>query len=295
MSRATRAASRAEAVALEAHGDQRVVVRPHRAQLVGVRVEGPVRRRTGCVCPSRTTCRASSAAPPRARHDPAARFPDQRQCPGLDSDRQHRLLVAVQGVGVDALRPPSRTRWLKRSNSLVRLAAQGGGARRVAEMLEDLRHAAPRVVNVALQLAQRLGAPHQACRRGTSRRRRCPSSPCSRSRRWNGSGTPGSRRRRGRRTRRSRRRQASAACACAGRSRSSPAGGAPGGMQRDQPQRGRVGGAVVRRVRDQLEVREFAVAQLVHDLAGLGVAVVVALGRLVGVPAPPACRHAKSG
>ena len=63
------------------------------------------------------------------------------------------------------------------------------------------------------------------------------------------------------------------------------AGGAPRGMQRDQIQRRGVRGAVIRRVRDQLEMRQFAVAQLVHDLARLGVAIVVALLRL------PAAQH----
>ena len=58
------------------------------------------------------------------------------------------------------------------------------------------------------------------------------------------------------------------------------AGGAPGGMQRDQIKRRGVRGAVIRRVRDQLEMREFAVAQLVQDLARLGVAIIVALLRL---------------
>ena len=59
------------------------------------------------------------------------------------------------------------------------------------------------------------------------------------------------------------------------------AGGPPRRVQRHQIERRRVGGAVVRRVRDQLEMRQLAVAQLVQDLARLGVAVVVALLRLV--------------
>ena len=59
------------------------------------------------------------------------------------------------------------------------------------------------------------------------------------------------------------------------------AGGPPRRMQRDQIQRRRIGGAVIRRVRDQLEMRQLAVAQLVQDLARLGVAVVVALRRLL--------------
>ncbi len=55
---------------------------------------------------------------------------------------------------------------------------------------------------------------------------------------------------------------------------------APGVMQHDQIEHGGVGGAVIGRMGDQLEVRQFAGAQLVHDLARLRVAVVVALCRL---------------
>ena len=55
------------------------------------------------------------------------------------------------------------------------------------------------------------------------------------------------------------------------------AGGAPGGVQGHEVERGRVGGAVIGGVRDHLEMREFAVAEFVQDLAGFGVAVVVAL------------------
>jgi hypothetical protein len=58
------------------------------------------------------------------------------------------------------------------------------------------------------------------------------------------------------------------------------AGGAPGGVQHYQIQRRGIGGAVVRRVWNQFEVCQLAVAHLVRDLAGLGVAVVVAFLRL---------------
>ena len=51
-------------------------------------------------------------------------------------------------------------------------------------------------------------------------------------------------------------------------------------VQRDQIERRGVGGTVVRRVRDQAEVGELAAAHLVGDLAGLGIAEVVELGRL---------------
>ena len=46
------------------------------------------------------------------------------------------------------------------------------------------------------------------------------------------------------------------------------AGGPPGGVQGNQIERRRVRSAVIRRVRDQLEMRQFAVADLMQDLAG---------------------------
>ncbi len=58
-------------------------------------------------------------------------------------------------------------------------------------------------------------------------------------------------------------------------------GAPPGVVQHDQIERRRVGRAVIGGVRDQLEVGQLAGAQLVHDLAGLGVTVVVAAGRLI--------------
>ena len=73
------------------------------------------------------------------------------------------------------------------------------------------------------------------------------------------------------------------------------AGGPPGCMQRDQIKRRRVGGAIVGRVRDQLEMRQLAVTQLVQDLAGLGVAVVVALRGLKSPQDRQRRRAANSG
>src|SRR5262249_13247205 len=58
------------------------------------------------------------------------------------------------------------------------------------------------------------------------------------------------------------------------------AGCPPGGMERDQVERRGVSRAVVRRVRDQSEVSEFAVPDLVQDLARLCVAIVVLFLRL---------------
>src|SRR6185436_4058988 len=57
----------------------------------------------------------------------------------------------------------------------------------------------------------------------------------------------------------------------------SVAGCAPCVVQRDEVEWRRVGSSVVRGVRYQLEVRQLAVANLVEDLAGLRVAIVIAL------------------
>ena len=73
------------------------------------------------------------------------------------------------------------------------------------------------------------------------------------------------------------------------------AGRPPGGVQGNQIERRRVGGAVIRRVRDQLEMRELAVAHLVQYLAGLGVAVVVLLRRLQVEPRISSVPRANSG
>jgi hypothetical protein len=48
-------------------------------------------------------------------------------------------------------------------------------------------------------------------------------------------------------------------------------------MQRNQIKRRSVGGAVIGRVRDQLEMGKFAISHFVQYLAGLGIAVVVLL------------------
>ena len=49
----------------------------------------------------------------------------------------------------------------------------------------------------------------------------------------------------------------------------------PGGVQSDQAERRGVRGAVIGRVRDQLEMGQFAVAYFMQDFARLGIAVVV--------------------
>lgn len=50
---------------------------------------------------------------------------------------------------------------------------------------------------------------------------------------------------------------------------------APGGVQSDQVKRRRICGAVIGRVRNQFEMRKFAIAHLMQYLAGLSIPVVV--------------------
>ena len=61
------------AVALQARGDDRVVVRPHRAVVVAHRVVRRAAHSTACVRPSRRTCPRPSGARPRRRPCPARR------------------------------------------------------------------------------------------------------------------------------------------------------------------------------------------------------------------------------
>jgi hypothetical protein len=60
----------------------------------------------------------------------------------------------------------------------------------------------------------------------------------------------------------------------------------PRGVQGDQIQRRRISGPEIGGVRDQSEVRQLPIAQLMQDLAWLSVAVIIALRRLI---CPSAC------
>ena len=54
-------------------------------------------------------------------------------------------------------------------------------------------------------------------------------------------------------------------------------------MQSDYVKRCRISRAVIRRVRDELEMGQFAISQFMHDLAGFSIAEIVTFLRL---PAP---------
>ena len=80
--------------------------------------------------------------------------------PGVRSDGQHFLLVAVQGKRIKAelLIPESLVEMLKQFR---RFRAQFAGAVGLAEGLEYLRHALPGVIDITLQFAQRFRSFHQ--------------------------------------------------------------------------------------------------------------------------------------
>ncbi len=75
---------------------------------------------------------------------------------GVGRHAQDRLLLAIQGEGVEAGRlvPERLVEALEQRRGL---AAQLAGALVVPTGLEDLGHAQPGVVDVALQLAEGLG------------------------------------------------------------------------------------------------------------------------------------------
>ena len=205
-----------------------------------------------------------------------------QQMARVGCDAQHLALLAIQHERVEAaLLVPERV--VEATEQRRRLVAQRGGALGAAEFVVDLRHAQPGVIDIALQFAHRLGPFH---RRAVGVVHRIagilPRHVLVADRRARlvfleavavaiaPVVDP---------------RQAALGRVEMPFQQRAIAGGAPRGVQRDQVQRRRIRRAVIRRVRDQLEMREFAVAQFVHDLARFGVAIVVALLRL------PAAEH----
>src|SRR5439155_23997157 len=98
-------------------------------------------------------------------HDPRgvirARDAAPQAVAGVGGDRPDGLLLGIEREGVEAevLAPELR---LERRPERTRLGAQPRRALRLAEDVEDLRHAHPRVEDVALELAQRLRLPDLA-------------------------------------------------------------------------------------------------------------------------------------
>ena len=204
-------------------------------------------------------------------------MPDQSRCPMFEvmesigrlspSSADDVVAAAIVGpeVAVEALA------------QLLGLALEPLGERVVVhEAPGELGDAQLRVVDVALDLGgrdrqERDGAVGELDRRPTS-----PSSTGCRAPATTGCGTRRSRRRRGRRTGRSTRAPRATLVPPAA-NEVVVAGEAPVLRQQDQPERRRVGGAVVRAVRLLAEHRQLAAADLVQDLAGLLVAEVVDL------------------
>src|SRR5437763_875854 len=190
-------------------------------------------------------------------------------------DREGAGAALDAGVELEVLAPAFR---LERRTEGARLGTQPGRALRLGERIEDLRHAQPRVEDVALELAQRLRLPDLAAVGIDDRVDRVlPAHVLV--------------------ALRGARPVLLEAVAVEVAGAVDPLEAAerrlpvlakqrivaqplPRLVQDDQVERRGVGGAVVRRVRDQTEVGELAGAHLVRDLAGLGVARVVPLRRL---------------
>src|SRR5262252_2034322 len=196
--------------------------------------------------------------------------------PGIGRDGEDLVLVAVERIGIEPqfLVPENLVKPRKQSSSLCTQVSRTLG---LAKNIEDFRHADPSIVDVSLKLAERLG-PRD--RRAIGIHDRIAGI------------LPGH-----------------VLVACRGArlvflksiavavpvlvdpyeaafrsvqvlfQQLSVPGRAPGGVQGYQIKRCRVGGAVVWCVRDELEMRKLAVAQLVEDLSRLSLAVwIVFLG-----------------
>src|SRR6516162_5281474 len=124
-------------------------------------------RRTTFECPTPSTYPGPSVGPPlssRARGALCRTTGNarhwMRQFQDLGCDSQDLFLVSVECIGIKPkfLVPEHFVEAREQSGSL---GAQLGRSVSLAERIEDLRHANPRVVNVALELAERLGPFYQ--------------------------------------------------------------------------------------------------------------------------------------
>ena len=193
-----------EAVAHQAGGADRVVVRPDAAVVVADRVV------------ARSSTSASVRTPQPAEHRPAtssasatsgalssSTMPVHRQWPMFEAERVDRPLVAVEADREVSRCPRARSRALNRRFSSRGPRRSSPASVVVARLGREVRTGDERGVDVALHLAQRDRRSARACRRRSASRPRSPSSPGSAGRGRSCAGTRRSRRRRGRRTRRS--------------------------------------------------------------------------------------------
>ena len=155
-----------------------------------VRIPQPLHM-SGCM--SRWTTRAARSG---------GTMPDQRHWPGLEATVSTWLLVPIETIGIETalLVPELRIEFLEQRRRFV---SQGARLFAIAELVVNVGHAKPGVVDVALQLAKRLGAFYVGAVRVHDGIAANPSSPGSRNPRTSGSGIPGVHRRRGRRSGRS--------------------------------------------------------------------------------------------
>ena len=196
--------------------------------------------------------------------------------PGVGCDRQHLVLVSIERVDIKSqfLIPEGVVEPLEQSGSL---GTQRLRAVRLSERLENLSHADPGTVDVALQLAQRLRPLHKRAIGIHDRIARIlPGHVLVAD--WGARLVllkpiavavavfvdPGE---------------------ASFRRRHMPfqqpfvAGRAPSCVQGYQIERRRIRGSVIGCVRDELEMRKLAIAQFVEDFAWFGIAVwVIVLG-----------------
>src|SRR5262245_50330448 len=143
-----------ESVAPETERDDAIVVRPHRAALVREGVVGGVRGRQRPDAPA-----APQIGLEEAPHDAggalAARNATPQAMAGVGCDSSDGSLVGIEPERIEAeiLAPERR---LEGRLQDARFRPQLRRARRLAERVEDLRHAHPRIEDIALQLAERL-------------------------------------------------------------------------------------------------------------------------------------------
>ena len=150
-----------EAVLAQAAGEQRVVVRPHRAGVVAERVVARVAGGKRAHPPARE----QRIAHQRVAHRAGAFGRDRsgpEQMAGVRREPRAGTLGAVEtdGVGADLGQPEA----LQRQLDPVGPVAQPLRFRRVAVELEQLRHAAQRADRVALDLHERHGRLERSAR-----------------------------------------------------------------------------------------------------------------------------------
>src|SRR5438094_3318701 len=250
-----------EAVSLEAESDDAVVVRPDRPALIRERVVGRVACRERPDAPSAPEVGLEEALY-HARGALGARDAAPQAVADVGGDRPHGLLLGVERERIEpeVLAPEPGFEGGAQSTGL---AAQRDRPLGLAERVEHLGHPEPRVEDVALELAQRLRRRHLAAVGVDDRVARIPPAhvlvALRRARPVLLEAVPVEVSRLVDPLEAAERRLAVLA------EQRVVAEPAPRLVERNQVERRGVGGAVVRRVRDQVEMGELAGTDLVRD------------------------------